>query len=151
MYHLIVKSKVKDSFIALSLGDYKPAVALMSPQCHYKFVGSHALGGSRSNRNLIEQWFQRFLRVLPGFQFGTDKIIVQGWPWNTTITVKLSVAWKDKSGQTYANDALQMISLKWFKAVDILTIDNSQEFAKLLERVATEFGIREAIAEPIEG
>jgi hypothetical protein len=44
-----------------------------------------------------------------------------------------------------------MITLKWFKAVDILTIDDSQAFGSLLNDLAQNFGVTEASAAPIEG
>ncbi len=51
----------------------------------------------------------------------------------------------------YENVALQMTTLKWFKAVDILTVDDSQAFGSLLNDLAQNFGVREAAAASIEG
>ncbi len=151
MYHYIVKKMVRRGFVQLSAGDYHPALGLMSPQCHYYFVGQHALGGRRSNRELIAKWFERFLRVLPGFQFNPVEVVVKGWPWRTTVVVKLEVSWKRPDGGVYENVALQMVKLEWGKAVEILTVDDSKAFAALLDDVARNFGVEEAAAAPIEG
>lgn len=151
MYHAIVRSKVRDSFRALSQGDSGPALALMAPDCQYRFVGAHALGGHRSHRGLIDQWFQRFLRILPGFQFRAEEVLVEGWPWRTRVVVRLAVEWAAPDGSRYRNVAIQMVTLRWFRAVDILTVDDSQGFSALLDRLAKDYGTLEAAAAPIEG
>jgi len=151
VYRFIVKQKVRVGFAALSRGEYEPALSMMAEDCRYRFVGAHALSGSRSNRALIEQWFQRYMRVLPGFQFRVAKIVVEGWPWNTGVALRLDVSWKAPDGTVYENVALQMIELRWFKAVNILTVDDTRGFSDLLEKVATVYGVAEAAAAPIEG
>ena len=151
MYHMIVKKLVRNSFKALSQGDYHAATALMAENCHYHFVGHHALAGRRSNRALISTWFERFLRVLPNFQFKPTDVLVNGWPWHTKVAVKLNVSWQRPDGEVYKNIALQMVTLKWGKAVDIITIDDTHGFGALLEDVSHQFGVSEATASPIEG
>jgi ketosteroid isomerase-like protein len=151
MYHFVVKQIVRGSFRRLSQGNYQAATDLMAEQCHYHFAGDHALGGHRHSRALIAKWFERFLRILPGFQFKPVNVVVEGWPWKTFVVVRLQVSWKKPDGRTYENVALQMITLKWFKAVDILTIDDSQAFGSLLNDLAQNFGVTEASAAPIEG
>lgn len=151
MYNYVVKQIVRGSFRSLSQGDYQPAINLMADRCHYHFVGRHALGGHRHSRALIAKWFERFLRILPGFQFKPVNVLVEGWPWETFIAVRLQVSWKRPDGRMYENVALQMITLKWFKALDILTIDDSQAFGSLLNDLAQNFGVAEAGAAPIEG
>ena len=150
MYHFIVRQIVRNSFRRLSTGDYSAVTSLMAERCHYHFIGTHALGGHRHTRAAIELWFQRFLRLLPGFQFVPANIVVGGWPWNTTVAIKLRVAWKKPDGALYENVALQMITLKWFKAVDVLTVDDSQAVAALLQELAQKHGVVEARAAPIE-
>jgi ketosteroid isomerase-like protein len=151
MYHLIVGRIVRGSFKRLSQGDYRASTDLMSESCHYHFVGAHALSGHRHSRLLISQWFERFLRILPGFQFVPVKVLVSGWPWKTDVVVQLQVSWQRPDGRLYENIALQRITLKWFKAVDILTVDDSQGFSALLTELGQKFGVAEAVAPPIEG
>lgn len=151
MYHFVVARIVRGGFKRLSQGDYRAATDLMSEKCHYHFVGRHALGGHRHSRALISKWFERFLRILPGFQFVPVSVLVDGWPWKTTVVVKLQVSWKRPDGRVYENIALQMVTLRWFKAVDILTVDDSQAFGGLLAELAQKFGVAEASADPIEG
>jgi ketosteroid isomerase-like protein len=151
MYRLIVARIVRGSFKRLSQGDYRAATALMSQSCHYHFIGTHALSGRRRSRKLISQWFERFLRILPGFQLVPVNVLVKGWPWETYVVVKLRVSWKRPDGRMYENVALQMVTLRWFKAVDVLTMDDSQAFSALLTELSQSFGIAEAVAPPIEG
>ncbi len=142
MYSFIVKKLVRNSFKHLSGGDYLPALHLMA---------EHALGGNRSHRTLIAQWFERYMRVLPGFIFTPAEVVVNGWPWKTIIAVKLNVSWLRPDGEVYKNVALQMITLRWFKAVDIITIDDTSGFGALLNDLVNKFGVEEAGAKPIEG
>jgi hypothetical protein len=55
-----------------------------------------------------------------------------GWPWNTTIAIKLNVSWTRLYGEVYKNIALQMVKLQWCKAMDIITIDDTAKFDALL-------------------
>jgi ketosteroid isomerase-like protein len=151
MYHYIVGRIIRGAFRGLSRGDYKAATGLMAEHCHYHFVGRHALGGHRHSRALIETWFQRFFRLLPGFQFTPVTVMVTGWPWKTHVAVRLEVAFTLPDGSAYRNVALQMTTLKWFRAVDVLTVDDSQRLAEVLQELAGRFGIAEAVAAPIEG
>ena len=80
-----------------------------------------------------------------------SKVLVSGWPWETTVVVQLKVAWNKPNGHRYENVALQMITLRWFKAVDVLTVDDSQAFGALLNELAQNNGVVEAAATPIEG
>lgn len=151
MYHTIVKRLVRNSFKELSLGNYHAATDLMAETCCYTFIGKHALGGHRTNRTLITQWFERYLRILPNFQFKPTDVLVNGWPWRTMVAVKLAVSWQRPDGLVYKNVALQMITLKWGKAIDIITIDDAENFGTLLDDVAQKFGSIEAKAAQIEG
>jgi hypothetical protein len=100
---------------------------------------------------LIAQWFERYMRVLPGFIFTPAEVVVNGWPWKTIIAVKLNVSWLRPDGEVYKNVALQMITLRWFKAVDIITIDDTSGFGALLNDLVNKFGVEEAGEKPIEG
>ncbi len=91
------------------------------------------------------------MRVFPGFQFVPVDVLVTGWPWRTKVAVRLAVSWQRPAGAIYTNVALQMISLRWFKAVDILTVDDSEGLANLLRERAEHHGVSEALAAPIEG
>ena len=59
--------------------------------------------------------------------------------------------WKRRDGRPYDNVAVQMITLKWLTAVDMLTVDESQGFGALLTDLAQTLGVPEAAAPPIEG
>jgi ketosteroid isomerase-like protein len=151
MYHFIVRQILRRNFRELSKGNYRVATSLMADDCHYHFVGDHALGGHRHSRALIEQWFARFFRIFPGFRFNPVTILVNGWPWRTRIAIRLEVEWTMPDGRAYRNLAVQMTTLKWGKAVDVLTVDDSQRVAELLRELAEKFGVSEAVAAPIEG
>ena len=151
MYHFIVARIVRGSFRGLSRGDYTAATRLMAERCRYRFVGRHALGGERRTRAAIERWFQRFLRLLPGFQFVPERVLVGGWPWRTTVMTLLRVSWKKPDGTVYENLAMQTVTLRWFRAVDIVTVDDSQAVAALLGELHDRYDLAEAVAAPIEG
>jgi len=45
-------------------------------------------------------------------------MIVQGWPWNTLVATRLSIAAPRRDGSLYENEALQFLRLRWGKVVE---------------------------------
>lgn len=64
-YKRILMRRIKRGFAAFSRGDYRPLLALYADDVHQVFEGNHALGGERNSKQLVEQWFSRFVRLLP--------------------------------------------------------------------------------------
>jgi ketosteroid isomerase-like protein len=150
MYHTIVRTVIANGFKHLSNGNVEALLAQFSPDVHYRFEGQHALGGERHSLSAVRQWFQRVMRLFPGMRFQPTRIVVTGWPWNTTAAVDVAVSATLHDGAHYQNRFVQFLSLRWGKVVDVYTLENLQLLSLALDRMA-QHGVAEAAAAPIEG
>ena len=73
----------------------------------------------------------------PGIQFTIHQVIVQGWPWNTLVATRLSIAAPRSDGGAYRNEAMQFLRLRWGKVVeDRLHEDTYKLVNELQERLS---------------
>jgi ketosteroid isomerase-like protein len=150
MYHTIVRSIIVKGFKQLSDGNAEALLSQFAPDVHYRFEGQHALGGERSKLSTVRAWFQRMLRLFPGLQFQPTRVIVSGWPWNTTAAVEVVVSAALRDGKPYENRFVQLLNLRWGKVVDVYTLENLQKLTEALDRLS-KHGVEEATAAAIEG
>ncbi|HLZ59532.1 MAG TPA: nuclear transport factor 2 family protein [Ktedonosporobacter sp.] len=118
MYKAIVRRKVRAGFRALSAGDYEQLLRQFHPQVLFSFAGPAPLGGERRGIEDVRAWFQRLNSDLPGIQFTVHDVIVQGWPWNTLVATRLSIAAPRADGSFYRNEAMQFVRLRWGKVIE---------------------------------
>ena len=78
---------------------------------------------------------------------------MQGWPWNTLIATRLSIAAPRADGSTYQNEAMQFLRLRWGKVVeDHLNEDTYKLNIELQKRLGNEeIGEREMQSIPQKG
>lgn len=150
MYHIIVRQKLAQNFQKLNQGDYESIVMQFSPSTHHVFAGDLALGGERHSRDSVRQWYARLFAVFPDMQFTVKNILVQGWPWDTSIAVQFQVSARLKNGQAYSNEVAQFIYLKWGQIAHMQLYEDTQKLADALH-VQGAAGVEEALAAPIEG
>ena len=154
MYHAIVKHKIRAIFARINAGDWQAMTSGLAPRFSYRFVGDTPLGGTRSTQASMALWWERLFRLLPDAQFAPQVIVSDGWPWRTTVMtdVRISglVPGPDGTGQVpYQNEFTRMMTLKWGKITRVLTLEDTQRFARLLPHLAAA-GIADADAPPIE-
>ncbi len=118
MYPTIVRRIVRRSFRALSAGDYEQVVRQFHPHVLFSFAGPAPLGGERSGVGAVREWFQRLYSYFPGIQFTVQQVLVQGWPWNTLVATRLSIAAPRLDGSMYENEAVQFLRLRWGQVVE---------------------------------
>ena len=139
MYKAIVRRNVRTGFRALSAGDYEQVVHQFHPQVLFSFAGPAPLGGERTGVASVRAWFQRLFSYFPGIQFTVHQVIVQGWPWNTLVATRLSIAAPRADGSTYRNEMIQFLRLHWGKVVeDRLHEDTYKLVVELQERLSNE-------------
>lgn len=137
MYKTIVRRNVYASFRALSSGDYEQVLRHFHPHVVFSFAGPAPLGGERSGIADVRAWFQRLYSYFPGIQFSIHQVIVQGWPWNTLVATRLSIAAPRSDGSDYRNEAMQFLRLRWGKVVeDRLHEDTYKLVNELQERLS---------------
>ena len=135
MYKAIVRRMARDGFRALSVGEYEHILRQFHPQVIFSFAGPSPFGGELRGVEAVRGWFQRLFSSFPGIQFTAHHVIVQGWPWDTLVATRLSIAAPRPDGSTYQNEAMQFVHLKWGKVVeDRLFEDTYKLYNELQQR-----------------
>jgi ketosteroid isomerase-like protein len=151
MYHAIVSSRINKLFDALNRGDYEPVLATCAGEFEHWFIGrDHALAGRRTTLPVTRKWYERLFAIFPNIHFDIQRIIVCGWPWDTTVTVEWSDSYTLLNGEKRHNCGVHVIRLKWGKGVSVRIYCDTQ---LLLENLAVQQhgGIEQAAAAPLVG
>jgi ketosteroid isomerase-like protein len=146
-FRYVVRRKVLRSFERLSAGDPSAALRLMADDVTYTFAGDHALGGTRTSRAAVERWFHRLLRLLPG-RFTIRSVQVVGWPARAVVYTVFEDVVHPAFGEPYRNQGVQVVELRWGKAVHIHTYVDTALVTRALAVLAAH-GVTEAAAPPI--
>ena len=134
MYKAIVRRIVCTGFRALSEGDYEQLLRQFHPQVIFSFAGPAPLGGERKGVEAVREWFQRMFSYFPGIRFTVQHVIVQGWPWNTLVATRLSIAAPRADGSMYRNEAMQFLRLRWGKVVEDHLYEDTYKLANELQQ-----------------
>ena len=151
MYKTIVRRIVRNGFRALSAGDYQHILRQFDPQVVFSFSGPAPFGGEFRGVDAVRAWFQHLFSCFPGIQFTVLQVIVQGWPWDTQVATRLSIAAPRTEGGLYQNEAMQFMHLRWGKVVEDRLIEDtyklSIELQQRLNRDGTEEGERQSLSQ----
>ena len=148
VYSLIVKSRIKQSFDQVNDHRWNDLMTSIAPNVHHRFLGTHAIGGERHDRDTLRRWFERLARVLPNLHLEINDIWVKGWPWHTTVFVQWDGSATLLDGGPYSQHAVHVITLRWGKIHALDVFEDSQEVARALA-VQAVAGLDEAAADPI--
>src|SRR4051794_11527327 len=91
MYRMIVAHQVRKAWAHLQRGDWQFIVDQLAPGFTYRFVGDHAIGGTRTSKETMAAWFQRLFRLFPDLRFQLTDVLVAGWPWRTRVVVLVGI------------------------------------------------------------
>ncbi len=147
MYGFIVRRVIRASFRWISSGDSETVVACFAPDITFRFAGNHALGGALQGQAAVRQWFARLYRLFPDSQLVPTAIAVSGWPWATTVATRFRVEATLPEGRRYRNDGVQLLRLRWGRAVDDTLYEDTQRLVEALHFLAAR-GSGEALAPP---
>jgi ketosteroid isomerase-like protein len=134
MYKFFVKRKVRKALAALSAGDADGIVQQFRPQSRFMFAGEHALGVDLRGPEAVRRWFGEMHRRFPGIQIVPVDVVVNGWPWNTTVATHLVITAPRAGGRTYRNEGMQLLRLSWGRIVEDLIFEDTQRIADELRR-----------------
>jgi ketosteroid isomerase-like protein len=148
LYRAIVKNRIRQSFDHVNNRRWDELLGSIAPNVDHRFLGAHAVGGQRHDKETLRLWFERLARVLPNLQLEIRDIWVQGWPWRTMVFVQWEGAATLLDGSPYRQHAIHVITLKWGKIHALDVFEDSQEISRALV-VQAGAGLEEAIAEPI--
>jgi ketosteroid isomerase-like protein len=136
VYKLIVKRIVRRTFQRLSEGDYEAVVRQFGPDSRFLFSGDHALGGERRGQDAVRRWFQQMLGLFPGIRIEPQDVVVNGWPWNTTVATHLAISATLADGRPYRNEGMQLLRLRWGRVVEDLIFEDTLKLEVELRRMA---------------
>ena len=145
LYKAIVKNRIRHSFDQVNAQCWDDLMNSITPNVHHRFLGAHAIGGERHDRDTLRRWFGRLGRVLPNLHLTINRIWVQGWPWNTTVFVQWDGNATLLNGDPYVQHAVHLITLRWGKIAALDVFEDSEAVARGLETQAAN-GLEEAAA-----
>jgi ketosteroid isomerase-like protein len=153
MYKSIVRRRVRSLFAQANRGNWQAVVDALDERFVYRFVGDTPLGGTRTSKPAMQEWFKRIYRLVPDAQLVPQVILVEGLPWNTRVMTYVKFkgslpAAAGKPGAPYENDVMQLMQIKWGRIISVLTLEDTQRFVNILPLLAAA-GIKDASAAPI--
>ncbi len=148
IYSSIVKKRIRQSFDQVNNHAWDALMTSIAPDVHHRFLGAHAIGGERHDRETLRRWFERLGRVLPNLHLTIKDVWVKGWPWHTTVFVQWDGAATLLDGGPYSQHAIHVITLRWGKIHALDVFEDSQEVARALD-VQAAAGLEEAVAPQI--
>ena len=78
------------------------------------FPGDHSWGGEYRGKDEIRKFLQRFVEV--GLRLEPHEILVDGWPWNTTVMLRFTNEALDANGSVvYENRGAIFAQAAWGK------------------------------------
>lgn len=149
MYHAFIHHKLTQAFEGLNKNTFESSLTEMARQIEHYFAGAHALGGTRHSIAAMQRWFEGVYRLLPDLSFKIKRIVVSGWPWDTTATVEWLNEGTSATGQPYVNDGVHIVRLYMGKIVSMHVYLDTKVLADLCRDMADK-GVEEAAAPPIE-
>ncbi|MFD7641747.1 nuclear transport factor 2 family protein [Kitasatospora sp. NPDC059795] len=129
MYHAITRAKVRSLWRRIGAGDYLAAVETAAPDVRFRFVGDTPVSAELTGRDAFEDWFRALFARFPGLRLTLRDVVVRGWPWRTTVVVRLDVEATLADGTAYRNEAVQWLTLRWGR----MTADEVFEDTKALD------------------
>ncbi|WP_439680609.1 nuclear transport factor 2 family protein [Embleya sp. MST-111070] len=134
MYHTIVRAKTRRIWARMARGDYRAAVDMAAPTVRFRFVGDAAPAAELVGRDAFEQWFADLYTLLPGLRLRLTDVVAKGWPWKTTVVVRLAVSATLADGSRYENEGIQWVTLRWGRMVDDYVLEDTARLAAAIER-----------------
>jgi len=118
MYRLIVRLMARRQFGHLSAGRVDEFMSVFDDNSVFQFAGEHAFGGELRGAAQIRPLVERMRQTFTDLTVVPTLVLVQGWPWNTTVATQLDVRATLCDGTAYRNDGLQLLRLRWGKVVE---------------------------------
>lgn len=140
-------------FAQANKGNWQAIVDALGSRFVYRFVGDTPLGGTRTSKPAMQEWFRRIYRLVPDAQLVPEVILVEGFPWNTKVMTYVKFrgtlpAASNAAGAPYENEVMQLMQIKWGRITSVLTLEDTQRFVNILPLLAAA-GIKDATAAPI--
>ena len=98
----------------INAGDIGPMLGSFAEDATLVFPGDHSWGGEYKGKAEIQKFLERFVGA--GIQLEPHEILVQGWPWSTTVMLRFTNEARDGDGKVvYSNRGAIFARAVWGK------------------------------------
>ncbi len=113
-YGWIVAALIRRAVRRINAGDMGPLLSSFAEDATLVFPGDHSWGAEYSGKAEIRAFLERFVEV--GIRLEPHEILVQGWPWNTTVMLRFTNEARDENGSVvYSNRGAIFARAAWGK------------------------------------
>ncbi len=136
MYGSMVRFMLRRAVRNVNRGNIGPMLSSYSESAVSVFPGEHSWGGEYRGKAAIEGFLRRFVDT--GLQLEPEEILVNGWPWDTTVCVRFTDGSPGPDGKVeYSNRGVIFARSKWGKIVLQETYEDTQRVADWDKRLAS--------------
>jgi ketosteroid isomerase-like protein len=115
---------------ALRNGDVGPTLSLDSDDVCLRFPGENSWAGEYRGKEEVGRWLARFTKV--GLQIYPDEVMVKGWPWRMTMSLRGHVHLHDAQNRiVYDNRYVMWCILRWGRLAEYEVYEDTQKSAAL--------------------
>lgn len=113
-YGSLVALMIRRGVQRINSGDIRPMLSSFADDAILVFPGDHSWGGEYRGKAEIQKFLERFVKV--GIQLEPHEILVQGWPWKTTVLLRFTNEARDRDGNVvYSNRGAIFAQAAWGK------------------------------------
>jgi len=113
-YAWLVAALIRRAVRRINAGDISPMLESFADDATLVFPGDHSFGGEYKGKAEIRRFLERFAEV--GIQLEPHEILVDGWPWKTTVMLRFTNEARDENGNVvYANRGAIFARAAWGK------------------------------------
>ena len=113
-YGWIVSLLIRRGVRRINAGDIGLMLGSFAEDATLVFPGDHSWAGEYKGKGEIEKFLRRFVEV--GIQLEPHEILVQGWPWSTTVMLRFTNEARDGDGKVvYSNRGAIFARAAWGK------------------------------------
>jgi ketosteroid isomerase-like protein len=133
MYKTIVAAKVRGVWDKVAAGDIDAPARMATEDMTFTFVGDTEMGAQLHTGQEFGEWFRGIHARFPGIRFTVRDVLVRGWPWRTTVAVRIGIAATLADGSHYENEIAQWLELRWGKLTDDWVLEDTLALSRALE------------------
>jgi ketosteroid isomerase-like protein len=126
---------ISKNMSALRDGDPAPTLRMDADDVCLHFPGQNSWAGVHRGKEAVSAWLARFAEI--GLQIYPDEVMVKGWPWKMTMSVRGRVFLHAPDGElVYDNRYVIWGVLRWGKLAEYEAYEDTQKSAALDEYLA---------------
>jgi len=126
---------ISKTMSAIREGDAQPTLAMDADDVCLHFPGHTSWSGVFEGKEAVAAWLARFTAI--GFQIYPDQVMVKGWPWRMTMSVRGHIFVDAPNGaRIYDNRYVIWGVLRWGKLSEYEVYEDTQKSAALDEYLA---------------